>query len=43
LSSVDSITTSTALHDALSDWETALRLDPRNVQVKRLVEFARSA
>jgi hypothetical protein len=29
------------IHDALSDWETALRLDARNVQVKRLVEFAR--
>ena len=29
------------LHDALSDWETALRLDPRNHQVRRLVEFAR--
>jgi hypothetical protein len=29
------------LHDALSDWETALRLDPRNQQVRRLVEFAR--
>lgn len=29
------------LHDALADWETALRLDPRNVQVKRLVDFAR--
>jgi len=28
------------LHDALSDWETALRLDPRNHQVRRLVEFA---
>ena len=29
------------IHDALSDWETALRLDARNMQVKRLVEFAR--
>ncbi len=29
------------VHDALSDWETALRLDARNVQVNRLVEFAR--
>ena len=29
------------IHDALSDWETAQRLDARNVQVKRLVEFAR--
>ena len=29
------------VHDALSDWETALRLDARNVQVGRLVEFAR--
>ena len=29
------------VHDALSDWETALRLDVRNVQVGRLVEFAR--
>jgi hypothetical protein len=29
------------IHDALSDWETALRLDTRNMQVKRLVEFAR--
>ena len=28
------------LHDALSDWETALRLDPRNPQVRRLVDFA---
>src|SRR6266545_980299 len=28
------------LRDALSDWETALRLDPRNHQVRRLVEFA---
>ena len=28
-------------HDALADWETALRLDPRNLQAKRLVEFAR--
>ena len=29
------------VHDALSDWETSLRLDPRNPQVKRLVEFGR--
>jgi hypothetical protein len=29
------------IHDALSDWETAQRLDARNLQVKRLVEFAR--
>jgi hypothetical protein len=29
------------IHDALSDWETALRLDPRHAQVKRLVEFGR--
>lgn len=29
------------VHDALSDWETALRLDARNIQVKRLVEFGR--
>jgi hypothetical protein len=28
-------------HDALSDWETALKLDRRNVQAKRLVEFAK--
>jgi hypothetical protein len=28
-------------HDALADWETAHKLDPRNLQVKRLVEFAR--
>ncbi len=28
-------------HDALADWETAHRLDPRNVQARRLVEFAR--
>jgi hypothetical protein len=28
-------------HDALSDWETALKLDPRNAQVKRLVAFGR--
>jgi hypothetical protein len=27
------------VHDALADWETALRLDPRNAQVKRLVAF----
>jgi len=27
--------------DALSDWETALRLDPRAPQAKRLVDFAR--
>lgn len=29
------------LHDALSDWETALRLDGRNPQAKRLVDFAK--
>jgi hypothetical protein len=29
------------IHDALADWETAMRLDARNVQVKRLVEFGR--
>ena len=29
------------VHDALSDWETSLRLDPHNAQVKRLVEFGR--
>ena len=29
------------VHDALSDWETALKLDGRNVQAKRLAEFAR--
>jgi hypothetical protein len=29
------------VHDALSDWETSLRLDSRNPQVKRLVEFGR--
>ena len=29
------------LHDALADWETALKLDPRNGQAKRLVEFGR--
>jgi len=28
-------------HDALSDWETALKLDKRNPQARRLVEFAR--
>lgn len=28
-------------HDALSDWETALKLDKRNMQAKRLVEFAK--
>ena len=28
-------------HDALSDWETALRLDSRNPQARRLAEFAR--
>ncbi len=30
------------VHDALSDWETALHLDPRDPQAKRLAEFARS-
>jgi hypothetical protein len=29
------------IHDALADWETAMRLDARNMQVKRLVEFGR--
>jgi cytochrome c-type biogenesis protein CcmH/NrfG len=29
------------VHDALSDWETALKLQPRNVQVKRLVDFGK--
>jgi len=29
------------IHDALSDWETAQRLDARNAQVGRLVAFAR--
>jgi hypothetical protein len=29
------------LHDALADWQTAHKLDPRNPQVKRLVDFAR--
>jgi hypothetical protein len=29
------------VHDALSDWETALRLDARNQQARRLVEFGR--
>lgn len=28
-------------HDALGDWETALKLAPRDAQAKRLVEFAR--
>jgi hypothetical protein len=28
------------LHDALADWQTAHKLDPRNPQVKRLVDFA---
>ncbi len=28
-------------HDALSDWETAHKLDARDAQAKRLVEFAR--
>jgi hypothetical protein len=27
------------VHDALADWETALKLDPRNVQIRRLVAF----
>lgn len=27
------------VHDALADWETALKLDPRNSQVRRLVAF----
>lgn len=29
-------------HDALADWETALKLDPRNPQVRRLVAFAKA-
>jgi len=29
------------VHDALSDWETAHKLDGKNPQAKRLVEFAR--
>jgi len=29
------------VHDALADWETALRLDGRSQQARRLVEFAR--
>jgi hypothetical protein len=29
------------IYDALSDWETALRLDANNVQVGRLVKFGR--
>ena len=29
------------VHDALSDWETALKLDGRSLQAKRLAEFAR--
>lgn len=28
-------------HDALSDWETALKLDKRNLQARRLVDFAK--
>jgi hypothetical protein len=28
-------------HDALNDWETALKLDPRNLQARRLVDFGR--
>lgn len=27
------------IHDALADWETALKLDPHSPQVRRLVEF----
>jgi hypothetical protein len=30
------------VHDALSDWETALKLDGRNAQARRLVEFGRA-
>jgi hypothetical protein len=30
------------VYDALSDWETAVRLNPRDVQAKRLAEFARA-
>jgi hypothetical protein len=29
------------LHDAVSDWETALKLDTRNAQAKRLVAFGK--
>jgi hypothetical protein len=29
------------LHDALTDWETALKLEPRNPQARRLVDFGR--
>lgn len=30
------------VHDALADWETALKLDPRNSQVRRLVAFGQA-
>lgn len=30
------------VHDALSDWETALKLNGRNAQARRLVEFGRA-
>jgi hypothetical protein len=30
------------VHDALADWETALKLDPRNSQVRRLVDFGQA-
>jgi hypothetical protein len=30
------------VHDALADWETALKLDPRNSQVRRLVAFCQA-
>ena len=30
------------VHDALADWETALKLDPRNAQVRRLVGFGQA-
>jgi hypothetical protein len=30
------------VHDALADWETALKLDGRSVQARRLVEFGRA-
>jgi hypothetical protein len=29
------------VHDALSDWETAVRLNPRDLQARRLADFAR--
>jgi hypothetical protein len=30
------------VHDALADWDTALRLNPRDTQAKRLAEFAKA-